>query len=207
MSKKQDAFYFETLMASAQDALEEARLLRAALTDFDPAHLYDSLQKLHEIEHRADEKKHLITDRLAKAFITPIEREDILLLSQTIDEVTDKLEDVLIRVYINNVKLIRPDALTMLDVVIECCEELCALLGDFEDFRHSKTLKERIIRINALEEKSDKMYVDCMRRLHEEGADALHIIAWREIYDYLEKCADACEHVADGVESAVMKNS
>lgn len=46
-----------------------------------------------------------------------------------------------------------------------------------------------------------------MRRLHEEGADALHIIAWREIYDYLEKCADACEHVADGVESAVMKNS
>ena len=34
---------------------------------------------------------------LVKAFITPIEREDIILLSQSIDEVTDKIEDVLIR--------------------------------------------------------------------------------------------------------------
>lgn len=34
---------------------------------------------------------------LAKAFITPIEREDIILLSQNIDEVTDKIEDVLLQ--------------------------------------------------------------------------------------------------------------
>ena len=207
MAKKQDAFYFDTFTACLDDACQAARLLDGVMQDFDPARIKEKLDEMHAIEHAADDKKHELLNVLAKAFITPIEREDILLLSQTIDEVTDKLEDVLIRVYINNVKLIRPDALTMLDVVIECCEELCALLGDFEDFRHSKTLKERIIRINALEEKSDKMYVDCMRRLHEEGADALHIIAWREIYDYLEKCADACEHVADGVESAVMKNS
>lgn len=29
----------------------------------------------------------------------------------------------------------------------------------------------------------------------------LAVIAWREIYSYLEKCADACEHAADVVES------
>ena len=34
---------------------------------------------------------------LARAFITPIEREDIILLSQSIDEITDKIEDVLLR--------------------------------------------------------------------------------------------------------------
>ena len=28
----------------------------------------------------------------------------------------------------------------------------------------------------------------------------LAVIAWREIYSYLEKCADACEHAADVVE-------
>ena len=50
---------------------------------------------------------------LAKAFITPIEREDIILLSQNIDEMTDKIEDVLLRIYCNNVQTIRPDALKL----------------------------------------------------------------------------------------------
>lgn len=46
-----------------------------------------------------------------------------------------------------------------------------------------------------------------MRKLYTESKDPIHIIAWREIYIYLERCADACEHVADVVESVVMKNS
>ena len=40
-----------------------------------------------------------------------------------------------------------------------------------------------------------------------EGNDVLYIIAWTEIFNYFEKCADACEHVADTVGSIVMKNS
>ena len=36
--------------------------------------------------------------------------------------------------------------------------------------------------------------------------DVLDIISWREIYDCLEACADACEHVADTIETIVMKN-
>ena len=48
---------------------------------------------------------------LTKAFITPLEREDITLLSQNIDEVIDKIEDVLLRIYCNNIRVIRPDAL------------------------------------------------------------------------------------------------
>ena len=39
------------------------------------------------------------------------------------------------------------------------------------------------------------------------GADALEIIAWREVYKYLENCADACENVADVVEGVIMDNT
>ena len=46
-----------------------------------------------------------------------------------------------------------------------------------------------------------------MRSLHAEVTDPIEIIAWREIYVYLEKCCDACEHVADVVESVIMKNT
>ena len=35
----------------------------------------------------------------------------------------------------------------------------------------------------------------------------LTVICWREIFDKLEKCADACEHVGDSIETIVMKNN
>ena len=59
----------------------------------------------------------------------------------------------------------------------------------------------------ALEEEGDRLFIESMRRLHAEVTDPIEIIAWREIYVYLEKCCDACEHVADVVESVIMKNT
>ena len=207
MSKKQDAFYYDNFAACAELARKATHFLKEKLTAFDPAKMEENMEEIHRIEHEADEKKHQLTDRLAKAFITPIEREDIISLSYNIDELTDKAEEVFIRIYMNNVQTIRPDALRMLDIVIACTEEVCALVKEFPDFRRSKKLNESIIRINSLEEQADRIYFASMRALHTEVGDVLEILAWREIYTYLEKCVDACEHVADVVEEVVMKNS
>ena len=207
MARKQDAYYFDNFIACAEESCHAASLLRKVLGDFKPQELEKYLEEIHEIENRADGKKHEMLDRLAKEFIPPIEREDIVELSQHIDTVTDKVEDVLMRVYMGNAQEIEPDALEMTDVVIQCCEKVRELLTDFADFRRSKNLKELIIQINALEETSDRSLMRSMRKLHTECSDPLHIIVWREIYSYLERCADACEHVADTVESVVMKNS
>lgn len=207
MSNKQDAFYFENFAACAEYSCSAVKLLQKTLSEFKPDEISGKLDEIHEIEHQADDKKHILTDKLAKAFITPIEREDILSMSHNIDEVTDKVEEVLIRIYMNNIQWIRPDAFALLEIVEKCCQEMKELLAEFSNFRHSEKLMQRIIRINTLEEEADALYIASMRRLHMEEKDVLQIIAWREIYDYLEKCSDACEHVADIAASVIMKNS
>ena len=207
MSKKQDSFYFENFCACAEYACQAAHCLEDALKNFDPQRLHDMLDGLHKVEHAADEKKHELSHVLARAFITPIEREDIILLSQSIDEVVDKIEDVMLRLWCNNIQSIRPDAIELGAVLINCCEELRLLLDEFADFRKSKKLREYIIHINTMEEQADKLFIESMRRLHTTCTDPLEIISWREIYIDMEKCADACEHVADAVESVIMKNS
>ena len=207
MSKKQDSFYYENFSECVACACQAAHYLEDPLKSFDPQRLHDVLDGLHQVEHAADEKKHELSNVLARAFITPIEREDILLLSQSIDEITDKIEDVMLRLWCNNIQSIRPDAIELGAVLINCCEELRLLLDEFADFRKSKKLREYIIHINTMEEQADKLFIDSMRRLHTTCTDPLEIISWREIYIYMEKCADACEHVADAVESVIMKNS
>ena len=207
MSKKSDSYYFQNFIECVECGCQAAKMLEDNLNHFDTGLLQDKLDELHRIEHDADKKKHEMMAVLVKAFITPIEREDIILLSQSIDEVTDKIEDVLIRIYINNVQQIRPEALAFIKVIIRCCEALKEVMEEFADFRKSKTLHGLIIEINALEEEGDRLFIESMRRLHAEVTDPIEIIAWREIYVYLEKCCDACEHAADVVESVIMKNT
>ena len=207
MSKKSDSYYFQNFIECVECGCQAAKMLEDNLNHFDTGLLQDKLDELHRIEHDADKKKHEMMAVLVKAFITPIEREDIILLSQSIDEVTDKIEDVLIRIYINNVQQIRPEALAFIKVIIRCCEALKEVMEEFADFGKSKTLHGLIIEINALEEEGDRLFIESMRKLHAEVTDPIEIIAWREIYVYLEKCCDACEHVADVVESVIMKNT
>ena len=207
MAKKIDNYYFENFIQCVECGCQAAMMLEENLANFDVNRLSENLDELHKIEHDADKKKHEMMGVLVKAFITPIEREDIILLSQCIDEVTDQIEDVLIRIYINNVHTIRPEALQFTKVIIRCCKVLKEIMEEFANFKKSKTLHGLIIEINALEEEGDRLFIDSMRRLHTEVTDPLEIIAWREIYNFLEKCCDACEHVADAVESVIMKNT
>ena len=206
-SKQNNSFYFDNFIACADYACQAAHLLEKGMREFDPDRIGDMLDEMHAVEHAGDEKKHELLNVLAKAFITPVEREDIILLGQNIDEVTDKIEDVLLRIYCNNVRSVRPDALELVAVAIKCCGEVKDMLVEFPRFKNSKKLHEHIVNINTLEEEADQLFISSMRNLHTSCDDPIAIIVWREIYIYLEKCVDACEHVADTVESVVMKNS
>lgn len=77
----------------------------------------------------------------------------------------------------------------MLELVIQCCEEVCGLMREFANFRRSKELKDRTSS-SIPEEEADRLYIASMHSLHSEEKDVLAVIAWREIYSYLES-ADA----------------
>ena len=165
--------------------------------NFDPAKIHDMLDKMHAIEHAADKKHHELEDALLTAFITPLEREDLDLMSCSLDTVLDRIEGVVQRVYFTNIQGIHPDAIVIAQ----------DLMVELPNYRKSKTLRELVIQINTIESEADELYINAMRNLHVNGKDPLEVIAWRDVYAFLEYCADCCENVADVVDSIVMKNS
>ncbi len=207
MAKKQDMFYFDTFTSCAYCAVKASEILRRCIDSYNPDDLDDILAEIHEVEHEADVYKHDMINVLAKAFITPIEREDIILMSQCLDEVVDKLEDVVLRLYCDNIRVIKPEMIEVVTVVERCCVEMHEMMKEFSQFRHSKTLKDKIININTMEEEADRIFIKNMRALHTSETNPLEIIVWRDVYRYLEQCADACEHVADACERVLMNNT
>lgn len=204
---KGDKFYFENFAASAALSKEAAAYLVSCMENYDSGNIQQMLQKMHSIEHRADTIKHEMNEALAKAFVTPVDREDLDLLSHKIDDVTDLIEEVLQRFYIYNIPSVHPAAVEFAKKIVTVCELLCALMEDFENFKRSKKIHELIVQINDAEEECDKLYLSSMRQLTDTAEDVLLTVSWRKIYDCFEACADACEHVSDCVGSVIMKNT
>ena len=199
--------YFEDFITMVNFSCRAAEYLQTVLRDFDPQTLPQRREAMHEIEHAADEVKHAMMKRLAKEFVSPIDREDIIQMTNELDDVTDKIDDILIRMYMYNISGMRPAALAFADVIARCCKALQAAMQEFPNFHKSQDLRQAIIDVNTMEEEGDAIYIDAMRELYEKSGDPVEVAAWSELYDRFEDCCDACEHVADMMEIVVMKNS
>lgn len=204
---KGDKFYFENFAAGAALSEKAAAYLVDCLENYDPDKMEDMLRNMHEIEHTADIKKHEMTDALAKAFVTPVDREDLDMLSNNLDQVTDKIEEILQKFYIYNIRSVDPAVIEFAKKIVRSCGLLCDLMNEFENFKRSKKIRELIIELNDAEEECDKLYLDSMRALTQKSDDVLITISWREIYECFESCADACEHASECVGTVIMKNT
>ena len=207
MGRKKDHDYFSMLVDGVSYACSAAELLHNDLQHFEPDKLPQHIDEMHKIEHTADLAKHDMLEKLLKEFITPIDREDILELAGAIDDVTDSLEDVLLRMYMYNITALREEALQFSTIIIQCCSEMKTMMEEFSNFRKSKKIKDTIIEINRLEEEGDKLFTQALHRLYASPNDPTEIMVWTSLYDQLEHCCDLCEDVADVVERVILTNS
>lgn len=207
MARKKDYDYFEKFVELVDYSCKCAEILHDTLANFNAGTLDKKVPELHKIEHSGDLAKHEMMEHLAKEFIAPIEREDIVRLSQEIDDITDAIEDVLIKTYMFNVTSIKPEVLEFTKLIKKCCDTLKVAVQEFHNYKKSSTLKEKLIEVSNLEEEGDRLYFKTVRNLYVNSKDPLEILVWTEIYDLLEKCCDACEETVDVIESVVMKNS
>ena len=207
MARRQTESYFEMFKKMGDSACQAADQMIDILKAFDPATLAAKMEALHAVEHAADKQKHQLMGFLAKDFITPIDREDIMNMVGELDEVVDEIEDIIIKIYMFNIKSIRPDALEFARILAQCCQETRNILKEFKNYKKSKTIAQSIIELNRLEEIGDALYMRAVRNLYEKGGDPLEVMAWTTVYGTMEKCCDACEHTANVVEEIILKNS
>ena len=204
---KGDKFYFENFSACAALAKSAASYLVECLENYDADKIEEMLAKMHTFEHSADMKKHEMNETLAKAFVTPVDREDLDMLSQQLDNVCDTIEEILQKFYIYNIKAMDPAAIEFAKQLVRSCEMLVQIMDEFENFKKSKTMRNLIIACNDVEEECDKLYLATMHNLTKNSTDVLTTMSWYKIFDCLEACADACEHVSECVGSIIMKNT
>ena len=206
MARKNDFYYFDGFIKLTEYCYGAAKLLDDTLRNFNKDTLQKTMKSMHDLEHTANLEGREITKRLARDFITPIEREDILYLIHKINEITNCIEDVLLHMYMYNVRVIKNDLLKFSELILIICKELIVAFKEFKNFKKSKEIYNRIVKVNKLVEEGDKLYIEIVRKLHLTHQNAIDIMTWTFICNRLEKCCDACKDTVNAIESVIIKN-
>ena len=204
--KKEKIDYFEHFDTVAGIAEKQAELLNRIVENYDESKLDQYIQEMHSLEHNADYLKNQMVTELVRDFLPPIDREDIMMLADLYDSVCDSIDDVLLRIYMYNIREMRDDVQTITQRICKICNELGKLTGVLRNFKSNEKLLDLVTAVNDIEEEGDKLYIDATHRLYRDETGIKIISAWTNIYTSLEDCYDSCESVADEIKTVIIKN-
>ena len=194
--------FFEDFVAMAEQIHRGAGLLEQMLAPDQP--LWDKADEIKEVEHKCDFLTHEIIQRLNRTFVTPLDREDIHALARSLDDVMDAIDASASIVRLYNIDSLRPGARELTRLVLECAEQVVCAIKALEKRRG---VAECAVEINRLENEADRAHQAAVQALFRDEKDAIVIIKWKEILDFLEQATDRCEDVANVLEGVVVKHA
>lgn len=207
MAKRKGYDYFEALETLAGHAKEAGAQLLAIVENFDPETVAQESEKIHVIERAGDEIVHSIMDELNRSFITPLDREDIAVITELIDDVLDGINSISYQFDNYMITGMRPKTDKMTHYIVEATEGLEVVTKEFSKFKHSKTLGNMIIHVNEIESKADKLYSELIKDLFMNEPNVLEVVKWKDIFKRFEDVVDMAENAVDVLSSLVLKNT
>lgn len=199
--------YFEKFIKLNDYSYRAAKILDDLLTNYNSKRLHEALESIHQLRGKGNSEAYEIRKRLGEDFITPIEREDIFLLIHKMNRITNSIEDIILHIYMYNVRYIKSDTIKFSKLILKSCDELIEVFEKFKQFNKANTIDRNIVAINDIGEETKKLYTELVRKLHMTSQNSIEIITWMTIYDKFKKTSMACKDLANIIIGIILKNS
>jgi uncharacterized protein len=201
---KGEQFYdeLEQLGGHVATAAGELANLAAALPAWD-----GHQERIAEEDVRADKVAQESLLRLDAAFITPLDREDILHLITDLYTVVETIAAIAKRAKLYHLQKLEPGLVGQVQIlrdVAGCVSEVMRRLR--KDHRLS-TLNGQLKELHGLERRADEQRNAFLERLFQGTPDPLEVMKQKELHDLLELAIANCENVSRTLQRVVLKNS
>lgn len=186
-----------------------ANLVTAAKEIMDLFENYDDVEtkvsRFIDLEHQGDVITHQIMGQLHRTFVTPLDREDIALLANSLDDVMDFIEGAARTAVLYRIARPTERARELAAIIFKVTTELNKAILCLRHRNKFKQILEHCVEVNRLENEADNVHHAALAELFDSATDIVDIIKWREIYEQLESATDRGEDVANALEGIVVK--
>lgn len=195
--------FFDLFEKSVANVAKAAKELADFLEDYTNVPL--KVARMTELEHAGDAITHQIMEQLHRTFVTPLDREDIALLTERLDDVMDFIEDATNAMLLYRIEQPTTRAREMAAILVALTSELVLAVPHLRNRSKMKGILEHCVEINRLENEADAIVRHALAELFDDTPIA-DVIKWREIYEHLETAVDKGEDVANVLEGVVLKH-
>ncbi|KGH32101.1 phosphate transport regulator [Comamonas testosteroni] len=203
--------FFEMFNQHADRIVEAAHAFSQLVANYNDLHLREKYNAdVDNAERAADRVTHDVTKLLHKTFITPLDREHIHSLINTMDDVADLIQDSAETMALYDVRHMTDEITRLTDLCVRCCERVrdaVKLLDRLSDPTIVDAASKTCDEIDRLESDADRVMRAAMSKLFREEPDVREVIKLKAIYELLETITDRCEDVANLIEGIVLENS
>src|SRR5574343_1258255 len=203
--------FFEMFNQHADRIVEAARAFTLLVANYSNVQLREQYNRdVDTAEKAADGITRLINQTLHKTFITPIDREQIHSLINTMDDVADLIQDSAETMALYDVRHMTEEITRLTDLSVKCCERLKHAVSLLEKVNEPKTAEAALKtceEIDRLKSDADRVMRSAMSKLFREEPEVRELVKLKAIYELLETITDQCEDVANQIEGIVLENS
>ena len=191
--------------------MDAARSFSQLVANYGDPYLREQYNReVDNAENAADSVTREVNQLLHKTFITPLDREQIHSLINTMDDVVDLIQDSAETMALYDVRHMTEEITRLTDLSVKCCERLkdaVYMLGKIAEPATAEAALKTCEEIDRLESDADRVMRSAMSKLFREEPDVREVIKLKAIYELLETITDKCEDVANVIEGIILENS
>lgn len=197
-----DEQFFDLFKAMAEE-IRLASLDLETMLATDPPDT-SKVDAIRDAEHRCDTITHDTIQRLHRTFVTPFDREDLYSLATSMDNVMDAIDHSASLVRLYKIREMPRGARELSHTVSASAASMSSAI---EALASGRPVTPHAVEINRLENEADRWYAESIEALFDTVTDPILLMKWKELLDHLEMVTDACEDVANVIESVTVKYS
>jgi hypothetical protein len=203
--KPQDDRFYDYFEEAAAAICEATQILKGYFAD--RSDKLANLERINAVEHRGDRIFAEVMEHINHSFVTPFDREDIVGLSDSLNQVLDHIQGTMEKMVIYKCEQPREKYIpALVNVLEEASEEIQKAVLNLRDVKvNHNSIIASCEKIRGHEHEGDNLYRAGIARLFEQTDDAVYMIKWKEIYEHLETTLDNCEDVANILKGIAVK--
>jgi predicted phosphate transport protein (TIGR00153 family) len=193
--------FFDLFEEAGSNCVCAAELLVEMLDEW-PEHA-EKLRDVVVCEQEGDRITHDIIQRLNQTFVTPFDREDIIALASSLDDIVDYIEEVADFLGLYRIEAPMEQAQRMAAVLRDATRQINQAMPRL---RTLKDIHHFTVEVNRLENEGDRILREAVAALFLDGIDPMLVIRWKDIYERLEEAIDSTETAVNTLAGIIIKN-
>src|SRR5574343_582322 len=182
--------FFELFNQHANHIVSAAKAFADLVKHYNDPEQREKFNKdVDNAEGAADTVTREVNRLLHMTFITPIDREQIHSLINTMDDVADLLQDAAETMALYDVRRMTDEIVRLTDLCVKSCERLKTAVSMLHDIGNAKTAQAALKtceEIDQLESDADRVMRAAMSKLFREEEDTRELIKMKAVYEQLE---------------------